>query len=67
MTQHFTRSTVSQSLWCKRCQKYTQHRIDGVRKGACLACVERLNVEHAQREIDSRREARQGSLFGRTA
>ena len=63
MTQHFTRNTISMSLWCARCQKYTQRRIDGVRKGPCLDCIARLSVEHAQREIDSRRTARQGSLF----
>ncbi len=63
MTQHFTRSTISMSLWCNKCQKYTQHRIDGVRKGPCLDCIDRLTVEHAEREIESRRAARQGSLF----
>jgi ribosomal protein L44E len=63
MTQHFTRNTVSMSLWCKKCQKYTQHRIDGVRKGPCLDCIARLTVEHAQLEIEKRREARQATLF----
>lgn len=63
MTQHFTRDTVSASLWCPKCKKQTQHRIDGVRKGPCLECIERLNVEHAQLETEERRKARQGSLF----
>lgn len=63
MTQHFTRNTISAEFWCAKCKKPTQHRIDGVRKGPCLECIERLNVEHAQLEIDRRREARQGSLF----
>jgi hypothetical protein len=62
MTQHFTRNTISAEFYCAKCRKMTQHRVD-VRKGPCLECVERLNVEHAQLEIDRRREARQGSLF----
>jgi hypothetical protein len=64
MTQHFTRSTISAELWCCKCGKYTQHRIDDRRRGPCFACIARLNIENAQHEIDRRREARQGSLFG---
>lgn len=70
MTQHFTRNTISTSLWCAKCQKYTQHRIDGVRKGPCLNCIERLTVEHAELEIERRREAKQpkqNSLFPEVA
>jgi hypothetical protein len=63
MTQHFTRNTISAALWCGKCQKITQHRIDDRRKGPCLECIARLAIEHAQLEIDQRREARQGSLF----
>lgn len=47
MTQHFTRNTVSASAWCPKCKKFTQHRIDGVRKGPCLDCIARLAREHA--------------------
>lgn len=46
MTEHFPRSTVSQSLWCNKCQKYTEHRIDGGRKGPCLVCIEKLEAAH---------------------
>jgi hypothetical protein len=63
MTEHFTRSTVSVSLWCPKCQKQTQHRIDDRRKGPCLECIARLTVEHAELELERRREARQGELF----
>jgi len=41
MAQHFTRATVSAAFFCKRCNKETQHRIDGVRKGPCLECIAR--------------------------
>jgi len=63
MSEHFTRNTVSAALYCAKCKKQTQHRVDGVRKGPCLECVARLNVEHAELELERRREARQGSLF----
>jgi hypothetical protein len=63
MTEHFTRNTISASLWCAKCQKMTQHRIDDRRKGPCLECISRLAVDNAQREIDLRRAARQGELF----
>jgi ribosomal protein L44E len=68
MTQHFTRSTVSASHWCSKCQKHTQHRVDDRRIGPCLDCIARLTVESAQHEIDRRRAAKhpapkQSSLF----
>jgi hypothetical protein len=63
MPEHYTRNTISAEFWCAKCKKRTQHTIDDARKGRCLPCVERLNVEHAQLEIERRREARQGSLF----
>jgi hypothetical protein len=46
MTQHFTRNTVSVAFWCGKCQKSTQHRIDGGRKGPCLECIANLDREH---------------------
>jgi hypothetical protein len=62
MTQHFTRNTVSAALWCAKCQKQTQHRIDGVRRGPCLDCITRLEGEHAKHPAKD--EAEQQSLFG---
>lgn len=46
MTEHFSRSTVSSAFWCGKCQKQTQHRIDGVRKGPCLECIIKLEAQH---------------------
>lgn len=48
MPQHFTRNTVSASLYCAKCQKQTQHRIDGVRRGPCLECIARLEKQHIE-------------------
>lgn len=44
MGEHYTRSTVSVSAYCKRCEKKTQHRVDGHRKGPCLECIKRLEA-----------------------
>ena len=60
MPEHFTRSTVSAAFWCGKCQKSTQHRIDDARKGPCLECIARLDVEYAQNEIEKRRAAKTG-------
>jgi len=62
MTQHFTRNTVSASLWCAKCRAMTQHRIDGVRKGPCLKCIERREKEHAEK-APSAPVPKQGDLF----
>jgi hypothetical protein len=61
MTQHFTRNTVSAALYCAKCKKETQHRIDGVRKGPCLECIARLESQHNQ--VGKVAEEKQKSLF----
>ena len=39
MPEHYTRNTVSATFWCAKCAKATQHRVDGGRRGPCLACM----------------------------
>lgn len=39
MAQHYTRNTVEVSAWCKKCRKDTMHRVDGVKLGPCLPCM----------------------------
>ena len=63
MTQHFTRNTVSASHWCGKCQKQTQHRIDGVRLGPCLPCCEKLQAQHDIDELQRKVEPEQKELF----
>jgi hypothetical protein len=46
MTQHYTRLTVSAAHYCSKCRKQTQHRIDRGRKGPCLECIARLDLQH---------------------
>lgn len=55
--EHFTKLTVSASLWCSKCQKFTDHRIDGGRKGPCLACIARLESAHvAKPKVEADRQ-----------
>lgn len=46
MTEYFTKNTVEAKLWCKRCFKYTMHRIDKGRKGPCLDCCTRARPQN---------------------
>lgn len=47
MSEHYPRSTVSISAWCKRCKRQTHHRVDDRRKGPCLDCIAKLEDQHA--------------------
>jgi ribosomal protein L44E len=34
--EHYTRNTESAWEWCNKCQRLTEHRVDGVKRGPCL-------------------------------
>lgn len=36
MPEHYTKNTLECTAWCRVCQKHTQHRVDGGRRGPCL-------------------------------
>ena len=36
MPEHYTRNTIECTAWCAKCQRMTQHRVDGVRRGPCI-------------------------------
>jgi hypothetical protein len=36
MTEHYTRNTESATAFCKKCDRFTVHRVDGGRLGPCL-------------------------------
>ena len=68
MSEHFTSNTVSASFWCPKCKKFTQHRIDGHRKGPCLECIAKADVQHeAQSHFEAFRPSREISEFGKRA
>jgi ribosomal protein L44E len=52
--EHFTKNTKQVSHWCKKCHKYTMHRVDQGRLGPCL--------EHAASGLSGEQERRQKKL-----
>jgi hypothetical protein len=66
VTHHYPRNAISVVAWCRKCWANTPHRIDDRRVGPCLACIEKLNRAHDERqtqEVAASPEA-QGELFG---
>jgi ribosomal protein L44E len=45
MPEHYTRNTLEATCWCNKCGKDTQHRVDDGRRGPCLDCIKRREVE----------------------
>lgn len=41
MPEHYSKNTVSATVWCAPCGKPTPHRIDNGRRGPCLVCLEK--------------------------
>lgn len=62
MTERYTKNTITATAWCRKCHKFTVHRVDAGRLGPCMPCIEQtageLKFEHADAP-----EARQGGLF----
>lgn len=61
MAEHYTKATTEVTVWCKRCNALTQHRVDDGRRGPCLACIKKLEK---QNEID--RLTREAKEFERS-
>jgi hypothetical protein len=54
MSEHYTKSTVSASVFCAKCGKFTQHRIDTGRRGPCEVCMERPLAETKKPPVPER-------------
>jgi hypothetical protein len=39
MSEHYPKNTISAAVWCNKCGKETEHRIDDGRRGPCLVCM----------------------------
>jgi hypothetical protein len=39
VAEHYTRNTLGCTVWCKKCDGFTQHRVEGGRRGPCLTCI----------------------------
>lgn len=67
MAEHYTKNTLECTAWCKRCQRMTQHRVEGGRRGPCIDprhSVQELTQAQLARKQKAEREAQQPSLFG---
>ena len=60
--EYHTKNTTHATYWCKPCGKGTLHTVAGGRKGACTACLERLEAERKKPQREP--AAEQKSLFG---
>lgn len=56
--QHYTRNTVEVSEWCKICGKHTMHQVHGVKLGACIPCLKRLEQEGKERPAPAAEQRR---------
>jgi hypothetical protein len=60
MTEHFPKSTISATGWCRKCNRNTEHQVDDGRLGRCL------DPEHpapSSRAADAPKPAEQKGLF----
>jgi ribosomal protein L44E len=48
MSQHYTRNTISQQVWCNKCKAFTDHKVSGGRLAHCLPCAEKQEREHQE-------------------
>ena len=39
MGEHYTKNTLETTAYCGKCGEFTQHRVDGGRRGPCLQCL----------------------------
>jgi hypothetical protein len=64
MTEHYTRNTLECTAWCARCQRMTQHRVDGGRKGPCIDPKHlKPPVKAVIPPFDDVEKSKQGKLF----
>jgi uncharacterized paraquat-inducible protein A len=61
MPEHYTKNTVSATIWCKVCGTFTPHRLDQGRQGPCLRCMDQLQQKQKKRGVS----AEQGHLFSK--
>ena len=56
--EHYPRGTISVTLWCNTCQRYTQHRVDDVR--ACR-CMEHEAPHESKKQIAARKKRKENA------
>jgi hypothetical protein len=64
MPEHYTKNTLECTAWCARCQRDTQHRVDGGRRGPCLECQPRgMSKDQEARQKRLQKQRQQPGLF----
>ena len=66
MPEHYTKNTLECTAWCRRCQRMTQHRVDGGRRGPCIDPahpVSGAKKDEARRRRNEKESAKGPRLF----
>jgi len=66
MPEHYTKNTLECTAWCAKCQKQTQHRVDGGRRGPCIDPahpVQELSSDQIRRRKKAEEEKKNPRLF----
>lgn len=50
MAEHYNKNTISASLWCRKCGKFTEHRIDTGLRGPCMICLAKLATAQPEKK-----------------
>lgn len=59
MPEHYTKNTLECTAWCNPCGEMTQHRVDGGRRGPCLQCIKKREIQNEANRIRRGLEAEQ--------
>lgn len=68
MPEHYTKNTLECTAWCKKCDRMTQHRVDGGRRGPCIDPqhpVAGAKQDEARRRRQEKESAKGPRLFPR--
>jgi hypothetical protein len=60
--EHYTKNTLECTSWCAKCQDYTQHRVDGGRRGPCMN-VHPVSKSRLEKEAKKAAAKKQERLF----
>jgi ribosomal protein L44E len=65
MTEHFQKSCVEARTWCKKCFRYTMHKVSNGRPAGCLDCLAKSILRKLEQQELEKVEflARQMNLF----
>jgi hypothetical protein len=63
MPHHYTKTTVTASIWCNKCYRMTEHHVYGGKRGPCSVCLTKLNEDHDRRVKEEAETPKQTGLF----